>query len=541
MNAKERLSVTTRLLPWLVLVVMLSITAWQWDHERQRSRFELHAQFEFALRDTVSRIEQRESAYEQLLRGMQGLFATTALHDARTAQRYVDTLQLDANFYGIQALGVIEYVPAARKEAHLAAMRQQGVTHYALTPPGERDVYAPYIQNIPDVDRYADVLGLDAWSTPVRREAMETARDSGMPAITGKLILAADQGRDAPPGFIMYLPLFAHGQPQNTVSQRRANLIGWVSATFHMDDFMASLYGKPVSGLSIAIYDGIRTDHQSLMYPAGTIPGQLMTSHQPALQAKEYMVVAGQTWTLVLSTLPDFEQNFGRSSDVIIAIFGIGASLVLALLGHVMVVGHARAVALANHMTLELRHMAQHDHLTGLPNRALFSDRVQQKLLEARRHGRLVALVFVDLDRFKPVNDNYGHSVGDQLLQQVAKRLCSAIRASDTVGRIGGDEFVVLLDDLEHSDTALELAEKIRHTISVPFLVNVHEINISCSLGIAVYPRDGTDEATLTMSADRAMYYAKASGRNQSKQVIDMKSGDTGMTGDHASPPVVPS
>lgn len=521
MGSERKLLSVTYWLPWLVLLAMLCVTFWQWDHERQYSKQELHSQFEFALHDTVSQIEQRESAYEQMLRGVQGLFATTDLKDLNAIRDYVNTLQLDANFFGIQGIGVIEKVTASQKTAHITAMQRLGISNYALSPPGEREIYTPIIQNIPEIGRYSDILGVDSWADPVRREAMQRACDSGMPAITDKLTLAADKGSDSPPSFVMYLPIFAHNKPQTSVMQRRANLIGWVYASFHMSDFMASLYGKQTSGLALAIYDGITPNKAALMYQTELVNSNARVHKKPALSANEYMVVAGHTWTLSLSTLEEFEERFDRNNDVLIGIFGICLSVSLALLVRFMVVGRARALELARAMTLELRHMAQHDHLTGLPNRTLFSDRLQQKLLDAERRGTNLALIFVDLDRFKPVNDSHGHTIGDQLLQQVAYRLSSAVRSSDTVGRIGGDEFVILLGDITDAAMAGELAEKIRQSVSQPFVVNAIELTISCSVGIAVYPRDGTDEATLLNSADKAMYSAKEQGRNKVKQALE--------------------
>ncbi|MEN9398029.1 MAG: hypothetical protein RLZ81_2559, partial [Pseudomonadota bacterium] len=133
----------------------------------------------------------------------------------------------------------------------------------------------------------------------------------------------------------------------------------------------------------------------------------------------------------------------------------------------------------------------------------------------ARRHEDRFAVMFLDLDNFKPINDRFGHAVGDLLLQQVARRLRLAIRESDTIGRIGGDEFVVLMPELAETEAALNVAEKIREALRQPFQVEDHTLLISCSVGIAIYPDDGTDEIALTKSADQAMYRAKASGRDQ--------------------------
>ena len=503
------------LLPWLILLTTLGVTWLLWAHEGQVSRDELRAQFDFALRDSVSRVEQRVAAHEQMLRGVQGLFATTSLTNRRAIREYVETLQLDANFSDIQTIGVVELVPGARKEAHEAAMRRLGFADYTVHPAGERPLYGPVIQREPEGGRVPDPLGLDALADPVRRLALETARDSGMAAITGKVRLAVDKKSEAQPGVIMYLPIFAPGQARDSLAQRQANIVGWVYAAFYMEDFMASLYGKQVPGVTLAIYDNANPIASALMYRTANAGDAALSDSDEVLHANEYMVVAGRTWTLALTTQSEFVERFGRDAASFIAIAGVSLSLTLALLAWFMVTGRARALRLAAVMTSELRHMAQHDPLTGLPNRALFSDRLQNELARAKRHGDHFAMIFLDLDRFKPINDSYGHAVGDLLLKQVAVRLQESVRASDTVGRIGGDEFVVLMPALAEGEAARGLAEKLRHAIGQPYMVDGRQLDISCSLGVAVYPDDGDDDLALANSADEAMYRAKADGRDK--------------------------
>ena len=163
-----------------------------------------------------------------------------------------------------------------------------------------------------------------------------------------------------------------------------------------------------------------------------------------------------------------------------------------------------------------MAHMAQHDTLTGLPNRALFDDRLQQAIVQASRNGGRLALLYLDLDHFKPVNDTLGHAVGDVLLKAVAQRLHDSVRASDTVARIGGDEFVVLLPTVHDAADALSVAEKIRHALNESFEVMAGKlVHISSSTGIALYPDHGQDEITLSKNADMAMYRSKQQGRNQ--------------------------
>ncbi len=500
------------LLPWLILVATLGLTWAVWDHDRVSSRKALRAEFDFALRETVSGIEQRMASYEQMLRGVQGLLATTDLMNQKAIHDYVETLRLDANFSGLQVIGIARRIPAQDKAAHVALMRQRGIPDYAIHPESGNETHAVVVQREPAASRSKALHGLDIWPEPVRRLAMEKARDSGMAAITSKVQLAIDSADQAPPSFIMYLPVFAPDQPRDTVAQRRTHLIGWVYAAFHMSDFMASLYGKQSPGLALAIYDDVNPNPQNLLYRTADATEQRSPGSAAPLTAKEYMVVAGHSWTLSLATQSEFEDRFGRSAATVIGAAGAGLSLSLALLVWFMVTGRERALRLAAQMTEELRHMAQHDSLTHLPNRALFSDRLNQELARARRNDGRCALMFLDLDDFKQVNDNFGHIVGDHMLLEFAQRLQACVRAADTVGRMGGDEFVVLMPELKESSAALALAEKIRTALHAPFLVDGHALTTSCSLGIAIYPENGLDEITLTKSADDAMYRAKESG-----------------------------
>lgn len=161
-----------------------------------------------------------------------------------------------------------------------------------------------------------------------------------------------------------------------------------------------------------------------------------------------------------------------------------------------------------------MRRMAHYDALTDLPNRALLSDRLQQALASARRDKTRLALMFIDLDMFKPINDTLGHYMGDLLLKEVAKRMQDCMRESDTAARIGGDEFVVLLPVIETEQDAMAVAEKIRYTLSQPFELAGHSLHVSSSIGVAVYPEHGSDERALLKNADNAMYDAKSAGRN---------------------------
>jgi diguanylate cyclase len=162
----------------------------------------------------------------------------------------------------------------------------------------------------------------------------------------------------------------------------------------------------------------------------------------------------------------------------------------------------------------QLRTIALYDNLTGLPNRFLLEDRLRQAALHSDRTGKSFSLMFVDLDDFKPVNDSYGHAVGDELLRQVGTRLQDSLRKHDTVARTGGDEFVVVVSDVEDAKAATVIGEKILAELAKPVVVGSRTLEISCSIGISMYPADGKDIATLTANADVAMYHAKKSGKH---------------------------
>ena len=170
-----------------------------------------------------------------------------------------------------------------------------------------------------------------------------------------------------------------------------------------------------------------------------------------------------------------------------------------------------------------IQYLATHDQLTALPNRTLFQDRVQRALAVAQRENKQLALLYIDLDHFKPVNDRLGHSVGDQLLRAVAVRMNACVRESDTVARIGGDEFVVLLPSIKSPADTLAVAQKIIQRLNESFEISNNIVTISASVGVAIYPDDGADESELSKHADAAMYRAKQSGRNTIEAYRAMK------------------
>lgn len=176
-----------------------------------------------------------------------------------------------------------------------------------------------------------------------------------------------------------------------------------------------------------------------------------------------------------------------------------------------------RDVSESREMKVRMSHLAQHDSLTDLPNRTLLNDRISQAIALAHRHSGKFAVLFLDVDRFKHINDSLGHVVGDKLLRSIAERLLACVRHSDTVSRLGGDEFVILLSEIEHARNAAAIAEKMLVSLATPHKIAPHDIQVTASVGMSVFPNDGGDAETLLKNADIALYQAKEHGRNNSQ------------------------
>ena len=164
---------------------------------------------------------------------------------------------------------------------------------------------------------------------------------------------------------------------------------------------------------------------------------------------------------------------------------------------------------------LYLDYLAHHDQLTNLPNRLLFLDRLTHAVDKAQRNCEQLAVLFMDLDRFKEINDSLGHFVGDQVLKIAAARLHECVRQQDTISRLGGDEFTIMIEDVHTAADAVVVAEKIIAAFQLPFVVEKHDFIVSCSIGISLYPQHGQQAEELLRNADAAMYQAKELGRNK--------------------------
>lgn len=595
--------------------------------------------FDYQGRETVLRIQQRLDSYAQVLRGARGIFVASE-HVKRSEFRdFVSSMELEKRYPGIQGVGFSLIIAPDEMPRHTASVRKDGFPGYTPYPPGKRELFTSIIYIEPFAGRNLRAFGYDMFSEPVRRAAMEQARDQDRAAMSGKVKLVQETQRDIQAGFLMYLPVYRNGKPHATVAQRRANIIGWVYAPFRMNDLMDGILGEQVHNVDLEIYDGAKVSAEMLMYDSRA--GQ---SHAdaPLFHYMQQIETRGHAWTISLHSLPAFEANLDTGRITVIRASGFLISVLLSLVVWQLASGRARALKLAQDITSELRHsesqlneaqrvarlgsweedltshhliwseemyriferdpasfqpsyaaaleaihpddrskvdnafkesvanrtpwsvehrllmadgrikylhakgettydaqaqtlrgigtvqditeqklaqerierMAHYDTLTNLPNRALFYDRLRQAIHVARRNKVGLTLLYMDLDGFKAVNDSMGHRAGDLLLMGVAQRLSACVRKSDTVSRLGGDEFTIILGGTHKQEDVIAEAQKIIQRISMPFDLEGNKVVIGISIGIARYTEEADNEDDLVTRADEAMYAAKSAGKN---------------------------
>lgn len=804
-----------QLLAVLVLVMTLGLTYVFWDNARQIAVHNTEQGFESVVRETMEQIEQRMGTYRQVLRGVKGLYYASEAVTHGDFHVYVSSLLLEQNYPGIQGVAISRIVLPAEKEAHEAQMRARGFPTYEIYPEGKRKLYTSITDIEPRSPMNMRAFGYDMYAEPVRRAAMEKARDTGVAALSGRVTLVQEGGSDVQPGFLMYLPVYRQPGTPETLNERRASLIGWVYAPFRINDFMNGLRSERAQDIRLRIYDGDKVSPQTQLYDSGH--SAWTDGHKPLLSTVRQIEIVGRPWTVRFDSLPAYEASVSTGRPQLIATVGIAASLLLALLVLLLAGGRTRAIAVARRMTRELRaseliwkyalegagdgvwdwnmqtdevmyskrwkemlgyaendldahftsweslvhpldlpsvtqaleeyiegkrpsyvceyrmrckdgswmwimgrgiivsrdsggkplrmigshaditerklgenslreilgdlevrvqqrtadlvnineqlrleiserqraeselsasrmrlatifntvaegmimlakdgtiiesnsaarrilglnekdlatgrkfatrqqviqengqdfppdlypyrrtfetgkpqnnvvmgiHMpdekvtwllvstaplfdergdvnavvinfsditkkkrseeiiwrqANFDTVTGLPNRRLLLEHLDLEVRKTDRNELPLALMFIDLDRFKDVNDTLGHNMGDTLLQEAAHRLRSCVRDIDTVARLGGDEFTIILGQLQDIKHVDFIAEEILRRLAEPFRLGIETAYISASIGITLYPTDARDIDTLLINADQAMYTAKNQGRNR--------------------------
>jgi diguanylate cyclase (GGDEF)-like protein len=364
-----------------------------------------------------------------------------------------------------------------------------------VEPPGNRPFYCLSAGAVSRNKASELPAGIDYCASGAKGVAPLTLRDSGQsgyePLPDGNVSLLG-----------ILTPVYQGGVIPTTVAGRRSAFIGWVGTLTNPQVVIArALQGHPQTAVTMSYH----AFSSNAVFSSGKAP----------VGAQSTMISLHNGWTVTTFAVVAGGGVFTDGSALAVLLIGIVLSLLLAMLVFVLATGRARALRLVGERTGELRHQALHDSLTGLPNRALIMDRIEQLLARNRRQGTSGAALYVDLDNFKDVNDTLGHAAGDRLLVSVAARLESALRNADTIGRMGGDEFVVLIDGASLEAAPELVADRLLNVMRRPFDLDgaTMPLVVNASVGIAM--GDRTDPGDLLRDADVALYEAKAAGKNR--------------------------
>ncbi|MBK1681092.1 hypothetical protein CKO20_12005 [Rhodocyclus tenuis] len=301
---------------WLALgfLLLLSLGAWQYSaHEIARNNEE---RFQYRAQKQTEVLVGRMHDYERVLRGSAGLFAASETVSRQEWRAYVAQLQLGQSLPGILGTGFAMMLPKSALSAHEAAIRAEGFPDYRVHPPGERELYSSIIYLEPVSGRNLLAFGYDMYAEPVRREAMDRARDSGEPALSGRVQLIQENGRDVQPGFLIYLPVYRNGRPQESVEQRRLALVGFVYSPFRAFDLMRSIFGTGGGDLEVEVYDD-KVQPENLLYASER--GARQARHQIDLQP----VIAGHRWTVRFRSSAQFEADTASPLPMMILLGGL--------------------------------------------------------------------------------------------------------------------------------------------------------------------------------------------------------------------------
>jgi diguanylate cyclase (GGDEF)-like protein len=366
---------------------------------------------------------------------------------------------------------------------------------FQVVPSGRRPFYCLSVGSLSSATGQAFPAGYDYCANGPVGTASRSSRDSGqgayLPIRAGKLTLLS-----------ILTPVYRHGVLPATVAGRHRSFLGWVGMSVLPQTVLGrALQGHPDTAVTFRYHSG----PWNATFRSGTAPTGAQTN----------TISLANGWTVQTFGAVAGAGVFDNWNALALLVGGTSLSVLMAALVFVLATGRARALLLVGERTGELRYQALHDSLTGLPNRALIMDRIKQLLARNRRAGTEGAALYVDLDEFKNVNDTLGHEAGDRLLVAVAARLTSTLRDADTIGRMGGDEFVVLIDGGEFKVTPSLVAERLLAVMRQPFELYEAATPLIINTSIGIAAGDRADAGELLRDADVALYQAKAGGKNR--------------------------
>lgn len=344
-----------KLVPWLALFLSLFGTIYAWQASSSFLEKQVGERFAARADQVTDQIVKRLQANRTILRGGSALFAANGEVSRQEWRSYVEHLRVRETHPGIQGFGFARVVRPDELQRHITAVRSEGFPEYTVRPEGVRDLYTSIIYLEPFDERNRRAFGFDMFSEPVRRAAMEAARDSGTTVISGKVKLMQETEQDVQAGFLMYVPVYAKGLPVTTVAGRRAALRGFVYSPLRIKDLLQGAVGSQLTDISVKIYDGTEASEQTLMLDSGGAGQKGSLARQSLVSDKRVVEIYGHKWTLHYSSLPLFEDYFEHDRARGILAAGLLISLLLFLFVWSLEATRDRALAIASDMTAALR------------------------------------------------------------------------------------------------------------------------------------------------------------------------------------------
>jgi diguanylate cyclase (GGDEF)-like protein len=493
----------------VLLVVASALAGVRWKSDVNHERAAAFSTTASAVASSVATTLQRQT---DLTKVEQALVALNPDMTNAEFSRWFNDLDAAKRYAGGVGFGFVKRVPADQLRAFAAEMEADSSEAlpihgtYAVFPGGTRSEYC--------LLRLAFWLGPSGELPPTLDYCAPTIPTFGTSPAAATLIAARDTGEltlttpvPVYPGVLFaFLPVYEGDATPSTVEARRQSLIGWVAGTFDGNAIIRTAEAGR-HNLRVDVIAKISNKNVTLASDGTKLDGPVSSLTVP--------VGDDGTWWVTVSG-----NSLGGTSAATqgIVVFGLGLAISLLIFGvmQVLLRSRGRALRLVREQTEELRYRALHDDLTGLPNRALIMDRVEQLLGRTRRQGIASAVLFIDLDSFKDVNDTYGHAAGDALLRAVADRLSGSIRETDTAGRIGGDEFIVLLEGASLTDGVPTVAQRLLDTLEEPFaLTELPGVTLTVRASVGVADVDGDSPDAVLRNADMALYEAKAAGKSR--------------------------
>ncbi len=338
---------------WCVLLFCIAATLYAYGVSSQFIRERAHDRFQFEVISTQMAINERLHIYEQALRSVVSMIYATNEFDRHIFADYVESLDIESHWPGIQGIGFSVPVLPDDKEIHVATIQAEGFPEYHIYPEGERPMYTAIIYLEPFDWRNQRAFGYDMWSNPVRQNAMRRARDEGMPATSGAITLVQETEEDVQRGFLTYLPVYLNGGVPGTIEQRRQELIGWIYAPFRAGRFMNGVLGHGSENLDLEVYDGTAPVAEKLLYDSNTDVLFLDKPNQGGFSKRILVTNQGRTWTLQFNTIGQYLTDFEVGHPILVLLAGLLSSGVMFLLLMLLTYTRSQAEGLAHVKSLE--------------------------------------------------------------------------------------------------------------------------------------------------------------------------------------------